>query len=114
MILLLKQKNPVSPTQKSKRGGSHEDEHFVDLCHDTGGVSRPGTPKAETLDKAAYEAGVDERMVPAERQMDMANSDSQILRNSAQEAKTRAEYYRANKQQLVNTMGAEHVKPKDV
>lgn len=73
----------------------------------------PTALRAETPETAAYEACVDQLIVQAERQSGMENSRSEVLRNCAQDAKEKAEYYRVNKAKLVSTMTERRVKAKD-
>lgn len=73
----------------------------------------PSTLRADPAQTAAYEQCVENYIARLDRQKDLVDSRSEALRACREEARERAELYRANTDLLSHTMEMEHVKPSE-
>ncbi len=73
----------------------------------------PITLRADPAQRAAYEACVEEYISRLDVQKDLVDSRSEALRMCGEEARERAEFYRANKDLLIQAMETDRVKPSE-
>lgn len=78
-----------------------------------GVMSMPVALRADPAQTAAYEGCVEKHIARADKVKDLVDSRSEALRECGREAQEKAEFYRANKDLLIQAMEAERVRPSE-